>query len=76
MRLQVDCRMRKEGGFEPRSFRLGERRLWVLRVLERHSNAVARRFTVRTTDGRKFTLRQDLASGDWELAGVMPRAAT
>ena len=59
MRLQVDCRMRKEGGFEPRSF-----------------HAVARRFTVRTTEGRKFTLRQDLASGDWELAGVMPRTAT
>ena len=69
MRIQVDCRKRK-GGIEPRSFVLGHRRLWVLRVLERHLNGASQRFKVRTTDGRAFALRQDLGTGEWELGAV------
>lgn len=69
MRIQVDCRVRK-GTTEPRSFILGKRRLWVSRVLEHHANTASRRFLVCTDDGRRFALREDIATGEWELAGV------
>jgi hypothetical protein len=75
VRIQVDCRTRKSGETEPRSFVLGNRRLWVLRILERKLNAASRHFVVSTTDGRRFALRQDLASGEWQLAGAMPATA-
>jgi hypothetical protein len=75
MRIQVDCRKQKGGQSEPRAFVLGKRRLWIARVLERHANGASRRYIVSTTDGRRFALRQDCASGDWELAGAMPAAA-
>ncbi|HYL25323.1 MAG TPA: hypothetical protein VEV21_13105 [Burkholderiales bacterium] len=76
MRVQVDCRKVKAGGSEPRSFVLGTRRLWVLRVLERHANTLSRHFTVSIADGRRFELRQDIATGEWWLARVIPAALT
>jgi hypothetical protein len=72
MRIQVDCRQAKSGASEPRSFVLGNRRVWVLRVLEQRADGASRHFTVQTVDRRRFVLRQDLASGDWELAGARP----
>jgi hypothetical protein len=74
MRIQVDCRRRKDGTGEPRSFLLGQRRLWIARVIEEQSDALGRGFVVATTDGRRFRLREDRASGDWQLAGALAAA--
>jgi len=71
MRIQVNCR----DGADPSSFWLGEKKLHVLRVLERTAEDDQRRFRVKVADGREFVLRQHLASGEWTLAGVAPRAA-
>ena len=70
MRIQVDCRRRRDGSIEPRSFVLGQRRLWVARVVEEENDALGREFVVVTTDGRRFRLREDRASGAWRLAGA------
>ena len=69
MRIQVDCRKHK-GAIEPRSFVLGNHRIWILHVLERHRNDVSERFKVASADGREFALRQDLGTGEWELGAV------
>ncbi|HEX6319158.1 MAG TPA: hypothetical protein VFZ84_09795 [Burkholderiales bacterium] len=71
MRIQVNCR----DGADPSSFWLGEKKLHVLRVLERTAEDDQRRLRVRVADGREFVLRQHLESGEWTLAGVAPRAA-
>lgn len=57
---------------EPRAFVLGKRRIWVARVLECEADHANRRFMVETTDHRRFALRHDLASGEWQLAAARP----
>ena len=74
MRIYVDCRRRKDGTAEPRSFVLGQRRLWVTRVLQEGNDALGREFVVATTDGRHFRLYEDRASGAWQLAGARAAA--
>jgi len=69
MKIQVDC---SRSG-DPRAFILGERRLHVMRVLERAAEDSQRRFRVRVADGREFVLRQDLEAGNWCLALVHAR---
>lgn len=71
MRVQVDCR----GGGDPRAFFLGERRLHVMRVLERGAENSHRTFRVRVADGREFVLNQDVNTGEWQLARIDPRRA-
>lgn len=66
MRIQVDC---AKGG-EPRAFVLGMHRLHVAHVLESTAEDSKRRYRVRVIDGREFTLRNDLTTGDWELVRV------
>ena len=73
MRIQVACRVGKDGASEPRSFVLGQRRLWVARVLERKTDEAGREFVVATTDGRRFVLREDCASSGWKLVGALRR---
>ncbi|MGE5639585.1 MAG: hypothetical protein ACM30H_05775 [Clostridia bacterium] len=66
MKIHVDCR-RVHGEDVPLGFRLGERFLRVLRVLSAGDLDGARTYTVKTRDGREFTLSRDKSSGDWEL---------
>jgi len=71
VRVQVDCRE----GADPRAFFLGERRLHVMRVLERGAESSHRTFRVRVADGREFVLIQDLDTGEWRLARIHARGA-
>lgn len=69
MRVQVECRK----GADPRAFFLGERRLHVMRIIERGAENSHRTFRVRVFDGREFVLTQDVDTGEWQLARVDPR---
>jgi hypothetical protein len=71
MRIQVQCRR----GGEPRTFRLGERWLHVISVLERVADDSLQRFRLLVADGREFVLRHDPRSGDWQLARVCAPAS-
>ena len=65
MRIQVQCH---HGA--PRTFRLGERWLHVISVLDRAAENSLQRFRLLVADGREFVLRHDPRSGDWQLARV------
>jgi hypothetical protein len=61
----------KLGGEEhPRVFYLGARRLPIVAILGRWLDASHRYYEVSVGDGRRFVLRQEPASGQWELAAV------
>ena len=70
VRIQIDWRGEKGGSAEPRSFVLGQRRLWVARVLEQSRHADGRHFVVATTDRRRFLLCEDKTCAAWNLAAV------
>ena len=70
MRIQVDWRRKRDGTAEPRSFVLGQHRLWVERVLEQRRDAEGRQFVVRTTDRRRFLLCEDHSCAAWKVAAV------
>lgn len=65
MKIQVQCHRG-----EPRVFRLGERWLHVISVLDRVAEHSLQRFRLLVADGREFVLRHDPRSGDWHLARV------
>lgn len=69
MKLRVCC----VGGRDPRSFFVGERRLFVMQVLECVVADSQHRFRVRVVDGREFVLHHELETGDWRLARVSAR---
>jgi hypothetical protein len=54
----------------PRVFYVGGHRLIVAGILDRWAEAPYRYFEVCVEDGRRFLLRQDEATHDWELAAV------
>ena len=58
---------------EPRRLQLGSRSLQIIRILERSELTGACRFQVRVSDGRRFVIRHESASGRWELAAVYAR---
>jgi hypothetical protein len=60
-------------GKEPSSFCLGRRELFVTGILDRTELTGARRFQVRVADGRRFVIRHQAASDQWELAAVYSR---
>lgn len=68
MKIQVQCHRG-----EPRLFRLGERWLHVISVLDRVAENSLQRFRLLVADGREFVLRHDPRSGDWQLARVVAR---
>ena len=72
--ISVECRRRHGGEPEPYEFRVGGKRLHVLRVLERTGDAIRQRLTVLVADGRRFVLDHDLARGAWYLQRVLPPA--
>ncbi len=71
VRVQVECRE----GADPRAFFVGERRLHVMRVLERGTENSHRIYRVRVVDGREFVLIQDVNTGQWQIARIDPRRA-
>ena len=59
MKIAVECYAGHRGEEEPRAFTLGETRFDVQAIL--------------VGDGRRFVLRHDIASDDWELAALVGR---
>jgi hypothetical protein len=71
MKIGVECYAGHRGEEEPRAFTLGEHRFEVLDIVDRWIAPEHRYFKVKASDGRVLVLRQDTASGDWELAGLV-----
>ncbi len=59
-----------KGEDTPCAFYVGGRRLPVLAVLERWTDATHRYFEVMVDDGRRFVLRLEPGARTWELAAV------
>jgi hypothetical protein len=71
MRIRVESYAGHRGEQEPRAFMLGDRRLAVLEILDRWLEPAHSYFKVRAEDDRRFILRHNSASGDWELAALV-----
>jgi hypothetical protein len=71
MKIRVECHAGYRGEEEPRAFTLDTRRLEVLEILDRWLSPGHRYFKVKADDGRTLLLRHDVASGEWELAGLV-----
>ena len=67
MRICVLSRTGRSGNDDPWAFHLGTHRLPVVAVLEQWTEAEHCYFRVRVQDGRRFLLRNDPATGAWEL---------
>ncbi len=65
--IQVACYCGYRGEETPRRFRLGDRPLEVLEILDRWLAPDHRYFKVRADDGGTYILRHDPVSGHWEL---------
>lgn len=74
MRISVLCQSGPKGEQLPCAFHLGGRRLPVLAILSRWTDAPHQYFEVNVDDGRRFVLRQDASARCWELAGVFAAA--
>lgn len=68
MGVQVECHAGYRGEQEPRAFRLGERRLAVVEIVDRWIEPGRRWFKCRADDGNTYVLRHDAKSGEWDLA--------
>jgi len=73
MNIRVECYAGHRGEEEPRAFTLGERRFEVLEIEDRWLHPEHRYFKVLVDDGRRFVLRHDGASDQWELAALVGR---
>jgi hypothetical protein len=73
MKLRVECHAGYRGEEEPRAFTLGERRFAVLGIEDRWLHPEHRYFKVLVDDGRRFVLRHDSRSDEWELAALVGR---
>jgi hypothetical protein len=71
MKVRVECHAGYRGDEEPRAFTLGERRFAALEILDRWLDPRHRYFKVRVDDGRRFVLRHDCVTGEWELAALV-----
>ena len=74
MRICVHSNRGPRGDEAPYAFYLGGRRLPVVAVLERWTDATHRYFEVCVDDGRRFVLRLDPDTRAWELAAVFAAA--
>jgi hypothetical protein len=70
LKIRVECHAGYRGEEEPRAFTLGERRFAILEILDRWLEPGHRYFKVKADDDRRFILRHDAASGEWELAAL------
>lgn len=71
MKIRVECYAGYRGEEEPRGFTLGQRRFAVVEILDRWLDPAHRYFKVKVDDDRRFILRHDSASGEWELAAMV-----
>lgn len=67
MQLRVECYAGHRGDEEPRTFRLGERRLEVLEIVDRWIAPEHRYFKVKANDEGTYILRYDEPSDRWDL---------
>ena len=74
MRLNVLCNAGPHGEETPWAFHLGGRRLSIISVVSRWTDAPHRYFEVRVDDGRRFVLRHEMPARCWELAAVFAAA--
>lgn len=70
MRLNVLCNAGPHGEEIPWAFHLGGRRLSIISIVSRWTDAPHRYFEVRVDDGRRFVLRHETPTRCWELAAV------
>lgn len=73
MKIRVECHAGYRGEEEPRAFTLGERRFAVVEILDRWLDPRHRYFKVRADDERRFILRHDSTSDEWELAALVAK---
>jgi hypothetical protein len=71
LKIRVECYAGHRGEEEPRAFTLGERRFAVVEILDRWLDPAHRYFKVKADDERRFILRHDSTSGEWELAALV-----
>ena len=71
VKIRVECYSGYRGDEEPRAFWLGSRRFEVVELQDRWLNPERRYFKVRVDDGRRFILRHDESSGEWQLAALV-----
>jgi hypothetical protein len=70
MKICVTCNRGPRGEETPWAFYVGGRRLHVVEVLDRWTDAVDRYFEVSVDDGRRFVLRLHATHRAWELVAV------
>ena len=70
MKICVLSRVSRSGQSDPYVFHLGQRRHPVVAIVGEWEEAGCRCLLVKVQDGRRFALRQDLATGEWELAAA------
>ena len=70
MRICVLSRAGRGGKDDPYVFHLGQRRHPVVAILSEWHEPPCDCFLVRVEDGRRFVLRHDPQTGQWELAAA------
>lgn len=67
MQLIVETTRTPAGDNEPHAFLLGTRRIVVVEVVDRWISTAQSYYKVLTDDDALYVLRQDAATGDWEM---------
>lgn len=67
MRLLVETTRTSRGDEEPRAFLLGNRRIVVVEIVDRWISTAQSYFKVVGDDEALYILRQEAASGEWEM---------
>ncbi len=75
MKICVTSNRGPRGEETPWAFYVGGRRLRVVEVLDRWSDAAHRYFEICVDDGRRFVLRLEPAPHVWELVAVFAASA-
>jgi hypothetical protein len=73
MRISVLATPGEHGEVVPRCLHLGKRRVPVVAILERWEAMTHQYYQVRDLDGRRFVLRYEPDSRNWELTAVYGR---
>jgi hypothetical protein len=67
MKIDVECYAGYRGEQEPTAFRLGERRIAVIEIVDRWMGPDYRYFRVRADDGNLYVLRRNDPDDTWTL---------
>ncbi len=68
--MEVECYAGYRGEETPRRFRLGDRQIEIVDVVDRWLTPDYRYFKVRDAQGALYTLRNDVMGDRWELTWV------